>query len=142
MLYLPASEGDATKHRSPKGTSLGRVLVVEDDQAVAELGSELVGELGYEVEVAHSADEALLALDRDRRFDLVFSDIIMPGGMSGVELARTIRLRLPELPILLTTGYSDAAQGQRFEFPLLHKPYDLDDLKSAFSRLVGTPTAG
>jgi DNA-binding LytR/AlgR family response regulator len=68
--------------------------------------------------------------------DLVFSDIMMPGGMNGFELARAVRSRRPELPILLTTGYSEAVsvEGAR-EFPIVAKPYRAADVAQAIERL-------
>ena len=68
---------------------------------------ECSSELGFECTVAHSAKEALERLTSGEKPKLIFSDVIMPGGISGIELARKVRDRFPELPILLTTGYSE-----------------------------------
>ena len=68
--------------------------------------------------------------------DLVFSDIVMPGKMDGLDLARTIREKHPDLPVLLASGYSDAAQNARSEFPILRKPYQIHELNQALSQLV------
>jgi DNA-binding LytR/AlgR family response regulator len=65
----------------------------------------------------------------------VFSDIIMPGGISGIELAHKVRDRYPELPILLTTGYSEEVGGNH-GFPVLQKPYELDSLVGALQKLL------
>ena len=70
-----------------------------------------------------------------QRFDLVVSDIVMPGGMNGVELARTIRARRPDLPILLVTGYAGSATST--EFPVLRKPYRFEQLRQAIADLAG-----
>ncbi len=68
----------------------------------------------------------------------MFSDVVMPGGLSGFELARRIRLRFPELPILLTTGYCEAiARAEVCEFPVLSKPYRMDELVAAVANVRG-----
>jgi DNA-binding NtrC family response regulator len=69
-------------------------------------------------------------LNRGNRVDLVLSDIVMPGGMSGIDLARTIRERYPQLPMLLTTGYSAAAREAAEEgFIILSKPFRISTLE-------------
>src|SRR5207253_2851073 len=98
-LFLPASR--AADSQVSNGHSHGRVLVVEDDMLVAELAAGMLGELGFEATVAHSAKEALDRLAGGEKPHLVFTDIVMPGGISGIELARKLRDRFPELPILL-----------------------------------------
>jgi len=136
-LYLPAS------HRGEHGQagggaggrSLGRVLIVEDDTFVAELAADMLSELGFEATIVHSAKEALERMAGGDKPELVFTDIVMPGGLTGIELARELRQRFPELPILLTTGYSEqvaATQG----FPVLQKPYELHSLASAIGDVL------
>jgi PAS domain S-box-containing protein len=135
-LYLPASRGPETPRMRLNGTrSLGRVLVVEDDHFVAELAADMLSELGFECIVAHSAKEALERLAGGDRPKLVFSDILMPGGITGIELARKVRERFPELPILLTTGYSEQVSASH-GFPVLQKPYELDSLADALTNLL------
>jgi len=130
-LYLPASRGaTAADTRVNGGNALGRVLIVEDDTLVAELAAGMLDELGFQSTVAHSAKEALERLAGGEKPKLIFSDIIMPGGISGIELARKVRRRFPELPILLTTGYSEEVAGSH-GFPVLQKPYELDSLAGA-----------
>jgi CheY-like chemotaxis protein len=94
--------------------------------------------LGYEVTHAASATAALGALANDRQVDIVFSDVMMPGGMNGVELAREIRTRLPHLPVLLTSGYVEAAQKAAAAegVHVLAKPYRLEDLAAALHEAV------
>jgi CheY-like chemotaxis protein len=103
---------------------------------VAELADALLSELGYDPRVVHSANEALARLSCESDFDLVFTDVIMPGGLSGLELATKVRERYPEMPILLTTGYSDKLGGDLSQFPLLPKPYDFEALDSALALLA------
>jgi PAS domain S-box-containing protein len=136
-IYLPAKSGKAAE--VAKTGSRGRVLVVEDDLMLAEMAAELIGEMGYQVQVAHNAQEALAIMQRSEPFHLVFSDVVMPGGMSGLELARKMRSRYPELPILLTTGFSDALAGRPVEFPVLMKPYEPDRLSLAVNEQVRLP---
>ena len=135
VLFLPASHGAAGKDEpSANGKKgAGRVLIVEDDTLLAELASGMLSELGFEGVVTHSAKEALEQLNGGERPKLVFSDIVMPGGISGIELAKKVRERFPELPVLLTTGYSEEVGGHH-GFPVLQKPYELD----ALARAVGT----
>ena len=135
-LYLPASRGpEATQVRVNGTHSLGRVLIVEDDTFVAELAADMLGELGFETTIAHSAKEALEQLAAREKPKLVFTDIVMPGGITGVELARKVRERFPELPILLTTGYSEQVAGSH-GFPVLQKPYELNALANALGTLL------
>ena len=108
----------------------GRVLVVEDDELVAELAAGLLAEIGFDATVVHSAKDALDHLAKGDRPTLNFSDIVVPGGISGIELARKVRNRFPELPILLTTGYSEQV-GANHGFPVLQKPYELASLVTA-----------
>ena len=113
----------------------GRVLLVEDDHLVAELAAGMLNELGFEAVVTHSAKEALERLSGEQRPTVVFTDIVMPGGISGIELARKVRERFPELPVLLTTGYSEQVGGSH-GFPVLQKPYELDSLAASLGKLL------
>lgn len=142
-LYLPRSQDLPSKPRHlidfsrarPKKSNQGRILLVEDDDEVATLVGEMLGQLGYEVTRAASAAAALGALADGRSVDLVFSDIMMPGGMNGVELAREIRRRRSDVPVLLTSGYAEAAihQAEAADIQILAKPYHLDELAAALS---------
>jgi PAS domain S-box-containing protein len=133
-LFIPASRGAAAENHV-NGHALGMVLVVEDDILVAELAAGMLGELGFEATIAHSGKEALDRLAGGEKPELVFTDIVMPGGISGIELARKVRDRFPELPILLTTGYSEQVSG-RHGFPVLQKPYELDSLAGALGKIL------
>ena len=108
-------------------------MLVEDDDEVAVLVSEMLGQLGYEVTRVASAAAALGALANGRHVDVVLSDIMMPGGMNGVELAREVRRRRSGLPILLTSGYAEASQREADAdgIRILPKPYLLKDLAAA-----------
>lgn len=135
-ILLPASRGASQAETRANGANaLGRVLIVEDDTLVAELAAGMLAELGFETTVTHSAKEALERLAGGEKPKLVFSDIVMPGGITGIELARKVRDRFPELPILLTTGYSEQVAGSH-GFPVLQKPYEMQSLASALGNVL------
>ncbi|MBL6456608.1 PAS domain S-box protein [Belnapia sp. T6] len=108
------------------------VLLVEDNVQVGEFARQMLEDLGYQATWAPNARAALDLLEEDTsRFDVVFSDVVMPG-MNGVELGKEIRQRWPELRIVLTSGYSHIlAQGGAQGFELLHKPYSVEGLSRA-----------
>jgi len=127
-----ATEGAGDTLAEPP--SLGAsILLVEDNEEVANLAAELLSDAGYKVTRADRAEVALDILARGEPVDLVFSDVVMPGTMSGVEMARVIRQRHKRLPVLLATGYSDVTAQ---DFPLLGKPYDVRRLLSEISNLL------
>ena len=111
-LYLPAAETAEAppppmEAPQPEVALDGlRILLVEDDDAVRAVTESLLDELGCRVETAVNGVEALRRLGQDAAFDLVLSDIVMPGGVSGVDLARRMKAIHPGLPVVLATGYS------------------------------------
>ena len=117
----------------PRGGS-GTVLLVEDNPDVASVSAGLLEQLGYTVRRVSDAEAALDEIERDG-IDLVFTDIVMPGKMDGLKLARPMKEIRPELPILLATGYSDAAASVRGDFPILRKPYEIHQLSQAIAKL-------
>jgi PAS domain S-box-containing protein len=141
-------EGTTVRLRLPRGNTaeqheqeslkhaFATILLVEDNPAVADASAGLLEQLGYTVRWVPNAETALREIEADD-VDLVFSDIIMPGKMDGLKLARAIRERNPTLPVLLTTGYSDSAKHVRADFPVLRKPYQLHDLSRELSKLTG-----
>lgn len=128
----PRSE-DRLAAPAVSAASAGSVLLVDDDEEVAALVSEMLTHLGYQVTHAASADAALGKLADTLKVDIVFSDVMMPGGMNGVELARELRTRAPGLPVLLTSGYAEAAQQSAMAegVRVLAKPYLLEELAVA-----------
>ena len=112
----------------------GIVLLVEDNPEVASVSSNLLEQLGYTVRRVADAEAALREIEFDG-IDLVFSDIVMPGKMDGLGLARHLKAVRPGLPILLTSGYSDAALNVRGDFPILRKPYEIHELSQAIAKL-------
>jgi PAS domain S-box-containing protein len=145
-MYLPKVErdielDDARKRAHGTGQDENgrgcRVLVVEDNIEVGRFSTQLLQDLGYETTWAANAGEALRLLEEDtKRFDVVFSDVVMPG-MSGVELGREVRQRYPGLPVVLTSGYSHVlAEEGRHGFELLHKPYAVEDVSRVLRRMT------
>ena len=135
-IYLPRSneapgvmQGEIREESSPGGT----VLLVEDNPEVLSVCVSMLEQLGYET---HAVSGALAALDviEQKNFDLVVSDIVMPGGMDGAALANAIRARHPKLPVLLATGFSPS--GSRTDFPVIRKPFSLSELSRTVGRLI------
>ena len=138
-LYLPlAQEGASIVRAQPQpGLVHGHglcVLVVEDNVDVAEFAVGALRELDYNVVLARNADEALAALEQDAaRFHVMFSDVVMPGT-NGLDLARNVRSQFPDLPIILTSGYSELlARDPGHGFTLLRKPYSLKQLAAVMT---------
>ena len=115
-----------------RSRSRGQVLLVEDDLTVAALTKQMLEGAGVTVVHVKSARDALRELTGNRGIDVVFSDVMMPGGMNGVELAREVRARWRELPVILTTGYIEAARSAVNEgLEVLVKPYPIETLVTA-----------
>jgi PAS domain S-box-containing protein len=133
-LSAPVTQAPDSTETASRTTAVrrGHILLVEDDKEVSALTFELLSGLGFVVTHVSSADAALGALANGRDVDVVLSDIMMPGGVSGLQLAREIRRRYPKLSVVLTTGYVEAAAGMEDdEFRLLAKPYTLESLADA-----------
>jgi two-component system NtrC family sensor kinase len=134
-LWLPRSTEAAPTQlpatARPRDAGEGAILVVEDDPGVANVLQELLTQLGYTVSIASTGVEGLERLETDR-FDLLLTDVVMVGGISGLQLARTARARYPRMPIIVMTGY--AAEITRIaaeRFTVLTKPFDLETLAAA-----------
>lgn len=133
-IYLPRSCDlalvDTTSPAPPVrvGGEGFRVLVVEDNEAVGRFSTEMLQDLGYKtVWVANASDALRLLVDGEQQFELVFSDVVMPG-MNGLELARVLRERHPGIPVVLTSGYSGALTDGLENFRLVQKPYSVEVL--------------
>jgi DNA-binding NtrC family response regulator len=145
-MYLPASANDITadagEQASKPGDTLGRgacILVVEDNPDVGNFATQALAELGYCTELAVDGAGALERLAAGHAaFDVVFSDVVMPG-MSGVELGKEIRRLYPDLPVILASGYSSViAESGTHGFELLHKPYSIDALSRILRQVSDT----
>ncbi|WP_349631438.1 response regulator [Bradyrhizobium sp. BR 10289] len=129
-IDLNQDDAQAERDRGP------RVLVVEDNVEVGRSSTQILTDLGYDTTLATNATEALRLLDEADRFDVVFSDVIMPG-MNGVELGREIRRRHPKVPVVLTSGYSEVlAEEGRHGFDLVQKPYAAEELSRVLRRVM------
>jgi two-component system NtrC family sensor kinase len=134
-LYLPRVSGQGRPQQAPAEDAAPvdghgmSVLVVEDNIEVGTFAKDALTELGYATTLVHSAMEALAELTRNaERFDVVFTDVVMPG-MTGIDLAQEIRRRHFDLPVVLTSGYSHVlSQNGSFGFELLQKPYSIEQL--------------
>jgi PAS domain S-box-containing protein len=141
-VYLPRARTEIPAEPGA-GASVGRdqiqgtVLVVEDSRDVADVTSALLEQLGYRVVRAENAAEALRHLQQGIEFNLLFSDIVMPGAMDGIGLAQACREQYPDLPVLLTSGFSDAAQAADGRFDILRKPFELSVLERAIEQVIG-----
>jgi len=133
-LFLPAHEhvNEADAGAQPHAE---RVLIVEDDQLVMAVACDLFETMGYQVHSAPDGVAALRLLEQhgvDARFDVLFTDLMMPNGMTGLELARTVRERWPRIKVIIASGYpQQALQGEPadlHEFDFVGKPYRLADL--------------
>ena len=134
---VAADAADQEATADEVAAELGRIMVVEDDPTVAELACTFLQESGYRVLSFDRPRASLDVLERGERVDLLFSDILMPGGMNGIELARLVRARFPTLPILLATGYSEvAARDDAREFPVMSKPYSFNDLSARIAQML------
>ena len=126
----------ATPARQPEGGR--RVLVVEDDADVRRYSAAAVTELGHRIEEAEDAEQALALIDRDRGFDLLFTDIGLPGRMNGRALADAARAVIPDLRVLFTSGYAPNAMLEEVRLEpgvlLLSKPFTQDALAAKLAQ--------
>jgi PAS domain S-box-containing protein len=143
-IYLPRSSAEsedsavepgAGEDVAPAGSEA--ILLVEDNAEVKAVAGMLLQQLGYRVDAVDNAAAALDLLAEGKSVDLVFSDVVMPGEMDGLALARRIRTDYPHIPVLLTTGYAKAA-SQAKGFPILRKPYRLTNLSRAIRDAIET----
>jgi nitrogen-specific signal transduction histidine kinase/ActR/RegA family two-component response regulator len=115
----------------PGVSGQGTILVVEDNAEVAEITASLVEQLGYQTTRAENATEALNRLQRGEKIDLVLSDVVMPGGMNGIALAQEIGNHYPDIPVVLTSGYSDVVHTAQSRYAILRKPFQLSALEKS-----------
>jgi CheY-like chemotaxis protein len=128
-IYLPAAI-DAVEETRAEHTE--RVLIVEDEPDLMDVAASLFTSMGYEVLTAASGQEAIDVM-KQSGVDILFTDVVMPNGMSGIELAIYTREHFPAIKIMLASGYPPPALRQRHgvdlsEFAFVNKPYRLSDL--------------
>jgi DNA-binding NtrC family response regulator len=146
-LYLPYTpaplthlSGDGSERVVNTGVS-ATVLVVEDDLDVLKVVSELLTDMEYTVLTASNAPDALETIKQKADdIHLIFSDVVMPGGVSGIDMARELRNRHPHIPVLLTSGFVSQSTECNVqvdsEFEILRKPYSRSDLSDAIQKLL------
>ncbi|SEO74198.1 PAS domain S-box-containing protein [Methylobacterium sp. ap11] len=148
-LYFPMSDSDERPAPGPDTRGAGRsgtetILIVDDRRDVAELARAILRDFGYTTLLATDGRQALELLDGGDKVDLLFSDLIMPGGMNGVMLAREARRRQPRLKVLLTTGYAEASLERTdaggTEFEIINKPYRRTELARRVRAVLDGPT--
>jgi signal transduction histidine kinase len=141
-MYLPVANVPTagTAFTAPEAAyrATGSVLVVEDQPVLADLAAQLFGQWQLEIKVVHQANTALAMLREGQKIDLVFADIMMADGMVGLELAETMKNEFPDIPILLTSGYTDVASDAVTRgFQVIRKPYRMEELGMWLQRLLG-----
>ncbi len=137
-LTFPVADGVVdNRHERPQDDQAKRqgkgekVLIVEDNKEVRELAVAILDQEGYSVVEAANADDALRVLDgHPEQFDMLFTDIIMPGNMNGVALAKEVKSKTPDMAVLVTTGFADDVHGHTNSaaFETIYKPYMPDEL--------------
>jgi PAS domain S-box-containing protein len=149
-LFFPAVRAAS----EPRGADVPRpldqrpgsetILVVEDQQDVGDLAQSVLEDFGYTVIRAATGRDALSLVEGKGRIDLLFTDLIMPGGMNGVMLAREARKARPKLKVLLTTGYAELSLERETaggsEFDLINKPYRRSELATKVRQVLDGPT--
>lgn len=144
-LFLPVStvqqqaSAPSATAAQPASTAGVRILMVEDDKLVSGMILSALEEEGYIVRHCATADEAADVLHTGEAFDILFTDVVMPGRLNGVDLAKLCAVQRPEVAIVVTTGYAENLDG--LTFVVLRKPYDTDALFQTLERAYRTSTA-
>jgi len=147
-LYLPFAEGEEEASSPtldhtilPRGSE--NVLIVEDEPELLKLAKHYLGDLGYKVSYAENGVKALELLKKQPEIDLLFSDVVMPGGLNGYQLAEMALALKPTIKILLTSGYTGRAirntEQATFETKLISKPYTIEELSTQIRALLRSP---
>ncbi|MEP0565136.1 MAG: response regulator, partial [Paracoccaceae bacterium] len=156
-IYSEPEQGTTIRMLLPRGTALGtreeplareeltkgqgeRILIVEDEIRLAIVVRDLIKSLGYTVETASNGAEALAILDQGDNFDLVITDIVMPGEYNGFQLAEKIQDRIPDMPLIYMSGYtaySDEDMG-KVVAPMLQKPCPQSELAVAIRKAMAS----
>ena len=149
-LYLPPAVGEPipappASAQISTGPASGTILLAEDDDLVRVFATDRLKAKGYEVFAAASGPEALEALESIERLDLLFTDVIMPGGMTGRQLADEVIARRPGTPVLYASGYTENViiHNDRLDpgVKLLAKPYSTRQLIERVGDLLAIPGA-
>jgi CheY-like chemotaxis protein len=145
-LYLPrlaaeaAQDDTSTEQLLPEAALEETVLVLEDDEDVRSYSVEILRELGYRVFEAHDGPAALRVLDQQPRVDLLFTDVVLPGGMTGAQVAAQARALRPNLKVLFTTGYARNAIIHHGRLDkgvhLITKPFSFNELAAKIRDII------
>lgn len=145
-LSLPPSVGIPTlasrDEELPCTQVSGRILLVEDNAEVAEITERMLRDMGFEVELCDRAGKALDRLRVAQDFDLLLTDVVMPGGVNGIDLARSVQRHFPGLPVVLTSGYVSAMPPNAHEFRIISKPVSYAKLRDALLAAMGQREGG
>jgi signal transduction histidine kinase/ActR/RegA family two-component response regulator len=145
-LWLPVAEAEAVERPRPVApqrvaeSRCCRVLVIDDDPIVLAGTAAMLEDLGHTATEVESAEQGLKILQSDASIDLVITDHAMPG-MTGTELAKRIRRKWPELPVIIATGYAELPGELDSSVPRLSKPYRQQDLAAVVAQLIGEQPA-
>lgn len=144
-LWLPVAQlATEQLHEAAKEPNAQKItatiLVVDDDPLISMSAIDILQDLGHSVIEASSGKQAIDILQQGAAVDMMMTDHAMPG-MTGLELARAVRVLRPELPILLVTGYADIPEGETLNLPRLGKPYRQDDLEAEIIKLLAPRAA-
>lgn len=147
-LYFPVDDAKVVQQPAVKTAERSggseRILIVEDRPDVAELAKMVLEDYGYAADMVLNAREALKLIQAGERYDLLFTDLIMPGGMNGVMLAREVRRLQPQIKVLLTTGYAENSIERTdiggSEFEVISKPCQPHDLARRVRQVLDGPT--
>ncbi len=134
VVESPKEEARSVLSAPPTGAT---VLVVEDDPRVRKVSMRRISEMGYRVLEADRAVRAIEILEGEPRVDILFTDVMMPGGLSGLDLALMVRQRWPRTKILLTSGYADPSVKGKSDLPWISKPYNTRQLAKILRDLLG-----
>jgi CheY-like chemotaxis protein len=137
-----SQESDITPDKPARSAAGEVILAVDDNADVRRAVLFQLKQLGYEVREADNAHAALAIINSDEKIDLLFTDMVMPGGMNGKELATSARARRPGLKVLFTSGFTGEPTSKGTELEdcdvLLSKPYRRDDLAKALRDMLDT----
>ncbi|MFG0852730.1 histidine kinase famiy protein [Pseudomonas sp. FYR_2] len=147
-LYFPVDDASIVQQKPVKvaerSAGTERILIVEDRPDVAELAKMVLEDYGYAADMVLNAREALKLIQAGERYDLLFTDLIMPGGMNGVMLSREVRRLQPQIKVLLTTGYAENSIERTdiggSEFEVISKPCQPHDLARRVRQVLDGPT--
>jgi PAS domain S-box-containing protein len=146
-LYLPLTQPTTASDQNARNTdgshdSNEQILIVDDEPALLEVVNSILERMGYRTLCANDADTAKTLLAANRDIDLLLTDVVMPGGTLGTDLARYAKEQRPDIRILLMSGFTETADNKATgadEFPLIHKPFRKSDLASILRDLLEQP---